>query len=1144
MPFKRILLAVFLLALPFVLPAQLMDDFNDGDFTTGMATWGGNVADFEVDNGRLQLQDTATATTFAYLSSGFGNLLFTDTITWEFEFQVLFNPSTSNQPRIYLVSDNPDLTAGLSGYHLRIGASGALDPIEFWRQTGTTTGSKIGDCTGASYGTTPHARIRVTRYPGGTWFIEADSTGGTNFAPEGTFVDNSVTSGSYFGFHCRYTTSNDTNFYFDNVNVQGNIFVDQTPPQLTSVTVEGPDSLTVQFDENVDLTTSQNVGNYVVLGFGSPNVASRNGVDFSKVGLKFINPFQNLQTYDLKVCGVKDLAPVPNTMVCDTLPFSYFVPAAAVAGDVIFNEIYFDQGGVDPIVQDEYIELFNISQKAIDLKDWVFQDSTSSGYNPTVITTSTYLMLPGDYLVLTANPSLHAAGGYPVLGIGSITLYDNDGEPLLLMDANGDTIDYVHYDPDLQTLPDHSLELVNPYDTCFKDGEWQTSTNGLGGTPGAVNSVFNPNLPTTPPFLTSCVVGAYIQLCFSGPLDPGFMSNISNYSLSGGILIFTATLSNSNTCVTLNYAGTFIPGITYTLTMDSLVDCYGNIGTGVTKSLGQGAMPAAGQLIINEIYAVGSSSYPANIPQIEWIELYNNSNLLLDLSTVTFYDGAFDDFTFSAGQTLAPYDYVVLCDVGHANDFLPYGNGYAIEGSLPSLSNSGECLQISDSTGGIVDRVCYNTDIYGGTVNYHRTLERVDTAFSCQDDANWRLSVADSGGTPGAINSVLGNIVNQERPEVFRAEVLSTSKIRVWFTEQMDVQELGNTANYFISEGINQPDSALPVYPDLLAVDLVFSPQMAQNVVYNVVVDTVLTDCPGLNLTTNNIAYFGIPFFPQPGDLVINEILFNPVTGGSDYVELYNLSTTRIFDLRDLRIGEIYPETDSVFNSDHITESSYLLLPLSYVCLTPNKQFQLDQYFPIDPKAIFEMSSFPSYDDSEGECVIFTDSSFIDRLHYYSDWHYPDLDDKNGVSLERLSFTDLTQDQNNWHSAASVVHYGTPGYKNSQLFIPNPEPGEVTIQPEVFSPDGDGIDDFVAINYQFDISYNAKVSIFDHRGRLVNILVENTLLGTDAGFFTWYGTDEAGKKADIGIYVIMIELTHPDGQKRLIKKSVVLGGKI
>jgi hypothetical protein len=142
---------------------------------------------------------------------------------------------------------------------------------------------------------------------------------------------------------------------------------------------------------------------------------------------------------------------------------------------------------------------------------------------------------------------------------------------------------------------------------------------------------------------------------------------------------------------------------------------------------------------------------------------------------------------------------------------------------------------------------------------------------------------------------------------------------------------------------------------------------------------------------------------------------------------------------------------------------------------------------------------------------------------YNSDWHHTLLGDKKGVSLERISLEGSTQDANNWHSAAATVGFGTPTYQNSQ-FLDKVSTAENTfsLAKNTFSPDGDGFEDFLKIDYALSATgFVANIDIYDAEGRLVKWLVRNELLGVE-GFFKWDGTTEAGTKAQMGIYVVWI----------------------
>ncbi|MBK6774943.1 MAG: hypothetical protein IPG74_03525 [Flavobacteriales bacterium] len=73
------------------------------------------------------------------------------------------------------------------------------------------------------------------------------------------------------------------------------------------------------------------------------------------------------------------------------------------------------------------------------------------------------------------------------------------------------------------------------------------------------------------------------------------------------------------------------------------------------------------------------------------------------------------------------------------------------------------------------------------------------------------------------------------------------------------------------------------------------------------------------------------------------------------------------------------------------------------------------------------------------------------------------------MSLERNNPARPSSDNNtNWHSAAEAAGLGTPGYQNSQ-YGPTSEPsGELTVDRAIFSPDNDGFEDVLTVNYRLD----------------------------------------------------------------------------
>ncbi|HRP61526.1 MAG TPA: hypothetical protein PK833_14735, partial [Vicingus sp.] len=116
------------------------------------------------------------------------------------------------------------------------------------------------------------------------------------------------------------------------------------------------------------------------------------------------------------------------------------------------------------------------------------------------------------------------------------------------------------------------------------------------------------------------------------------------------------------------------------------------------------------------------------------------------------------------------------------------------------------------------------------------------------------------------------------------------------------------------------------------------------------------------------------------------------------------------------------------------------------------------------------------------------------------DLHFALLNDTKGVSLERIDYNRPSNDNTNWHSPAEDVGFATPGYENSQFQKVEITDG-ISISPETFSPDNDGVDDVLNISYQFaEAGYVANIVIYDAKGRLIKNLLLNELLGTKGTF--------------------------------------------
>jgi hypothetical protein len=279
--------------------------------------------------------------------------------------------------------------------------------------------------------------------------------------------------------------------------------------------------------------------------------------------------------------------------------------------------------------------------------------------------------------------------------------------------------------------------------------------------------------------------------------------------------------------------------------------------------------------------------------------------------------------------------------------------------------------------------------------------------------------------------------------------------------------------------------------------------------------------------------------------MIINEILFDAWLDDGEYVELFNRSE-KVIDLRHLLFSRIIPnDYDTAFYT--VQPNTGQIFPEQYLVLCKNKKSVLEVYYSENPELIYASNDFPTLTNTAGHLLLSKASNksfIIDAFSYHEDMHHPLLNNTKGVSLERLSPEEQTNDLKNWQSAAANINYGTPTYQNSQFQVASQPEDNFQISPEIFSPDLDGFDDILQINYQFSESGNKlNLIIYNAQGKEINHLIKNELLGISGQLF-WDGTTEEGNKAPIGIYILYFEYFNLNGKVEKIKKTCVLGGKL
>ncbi len=627
-----------------------------------------------------------------------------------------------------------------------------------------------------------------------------------------------------------------------------------------------------------------------------------------------------------------------------------------------------------------------------------------------------------------------------------------------------------------------------------------------------------------------------LEVQFSESVDITTAQNANFYTANLGIGIPSlAEIDAINpSIVRLTFSSSFVQNTSYLLTVSNVTDLVGNIMTTQNSAFSY-YVPKTWDVVINEIMA--DPDPIVGLPNAEFVELKNNTSLPVNLSGWMLKVGTTTKIL--PEYTLLPDSFVVITSAASAGEFNSLS---VISVSSLSVSNGGQEISLYTPANLLMHYVNFSDSWYQDNfkINGGWSLEQIDATNYCGEGSNWIASTDLSGGTPGRRNSVASSNPDNNTPILLRAVVQNNRSIMLYFSESMHTEKLADTNRYIASSNLRKPITAEPIASQNKSVLLTFADTMIVGTMYSITVLDSITDCSGNNLANNSSADFAIAFQPEIGDVVINEILSNPKEDGTDFVELYNRSQ-KIIDLKQLLLGHV---DNGAPVMKTITTEGFLLFPNQYVVLSSNTIAVRSQYSTSSISHFVQMTSFPTYNNDDG-IVVLTDinSTEIDKVPYNVSMHYAMLKSTDGVSLERLSPERLSTDATNWHSAASSVGYATPGLKNSQWSEVLPADEEITVSPEIFTPNMDGINDVANIQYKFtETGSRMSIWVYNAAGFKVKQLVNNDIAAME-GVYSWDGTNEDISRCTTGIYVFYIEVWKLDGTVKRYKKTVTVGAR-
>lgn len=387
------------------------------------------------------------------------------------------------------------------------------------------------------------------------------------------------------------------------------------------------------------------------------------------------------------------------------------------------------------------------------------------------------------------------------------------------------------------------------------------------------------------------------------------------------------------------------------------------------------------------------------------------------------------------------------------------------------------------------------------------------------------------GNTTATTQTTLTFTPDDTPPRIASALAESATTVHVTFSEAVTLASATAAGTYSVDGGVGAPASVEATFTSgtVRGAVLTLSQPLAERQVFTLTA-TGLVDLAG-NVSGPSTAalFFGAADVPTRGQLVINEIMYDPSAGSDgEYIEVVNTTADKLFDLRGILLGD---EGDE---GRPLSASVSLVLPGQILTLVRNA----DAFSAAFPGAAFALSgSVISLSNSGESLVLRAAGAVVDSVTYDPDWHRVELDDATGISLERRDTAGPSSAASNWSSSLSETG-GTPSAPNTVTLAANPvqRDGGLSVT-SPFAPD-DGESAQIVYTLESDAGL-VRARLFDGGGRLVREL-ESGRFGGSTGTLVWDGRGEAGERLRTGIYVVLVESVDAQGGRTEAYRAAIV----
>ena len=716
---------------------------------------------------------------------------------------------------------------------------------------------------------------------------------------------------------------------------------------------------------------------------------------------------------------------------------------------IVINEIMFDPKNDEP----EWIELYNKSKFNIELNNWIVSDVLTVPSREKIkaslsIPSDSYLVISKDSTILNYHNNISSN-----LFVMNLPVLNNDSDGVVIKDNRGLTMDSVFYKKDWMNITGSSIERISSAVSSNDSSNWGSSKDIEKSTPGRQNSLtqknfdlkisninFNPTMPLVGSDISVAseiknvgkmnVNNFEVQFYYSNDSTDLYKNSldkkvVSNLSAGDSVkLVSPKQITNLNSKIYVTAKVNFLQD-------EDLTNNF------LSRSIRPGYPTKS--LVINEIMFDPKNGEP------EWIELYNNSRQSINLRKWKVSDvyTTPTDITINDSALIPPAGYIVISSDSAILNFHKNIPSKILVFNLPTLNNDADGIVLKDNQNFVIDSVLYNRNWMS---NSGTSIERISVKRSSNDSTNWGSSTDAEQSTPGRQNSLtkkdfdlnISNLIfNPEFPlegsnvtvsaKIKNAGKSNANSFEVHFYYSNDSTEL------FKNSLGNKTISNLAAGDSIL----ITAPNQVSNLKSQIFASAKITYSLDEDSTNNFISDSIKPGFPE-NSLVINEIMFNPNEGESEWIELKNISKSTI-NLKDWFISDVFPNQNfkKINNNINIKPKGYLVIASDSSFLKNHEKIKSNTL-------ILNFGTLGnSYDG-----IVITDfrKDKIDSIIYNSDWG-----NKKGFSLERRSDQFSSNDSTNWATSISP-NRSTPAEINSLIDITAAKRNDLVINEIMFAP--------------------------------------------------------------------------------------------